>query len=177
MQKYFFIFVLFFMCSCNHNRTHKFQVPEYEKMADRLTLRTAIKLKKEKNLTLVGIGGGMMDHIRMMSMSFVYKNEIDIEAGRDLLVSCLNEYLNAINSDEKLRPHLVNYPFEPKNVEIWIYIHRSDNQRMDLGKISFISSIEGNFKYKIDKDPHNSEIIYKETYEEAIAKIKATNDS
>jgi len=52
-----------------------YQVPDYEKIADAITEKTAKKMKEQKNLCLVGTGGGMMDDIRAMHMSFFYYQE------------------------------------------------------------------------------------------------------
>ena len=71
---------------------------DYEKIADRITDNTAKKLEKEKQyLHLVGTGGGMMDDIKMMAMSFYFYHEVDLMKQEINCVYSVEEYLSAIN--------------------------------------------------------------------------------
>jgi hypothetical protein len=88
-----------------------YQEKDYEKIADAITEKTAKKLKEQKNLCLVGTGGGMMHDIYGMDMSFDYYQEVDLKTARELIVYAVSEYLLAINSNEEVRPYLHNYPF------------------------------------------------------------------
>jgi hypothetical protein len=83
---------------------------DYEKIADKITEKTAKKLKEQKGLSLAGTGGRMMDDIQMMMMGFNFYKIVDIETARQLLVDSVQEYLSAINSNEEIRPHLHDYP-------------------------------------------------------------------
>jgi hypothetical protein len=69
------------------------------KLADQITKNTALKLRKEKGLVLAGTGGGMMDDVNFMFMSFDYFQEVDVDKARTLLVEAAQEYLSAINTD------------------------------------------------------------------------------
>ena len=53
-------------------------MPNYEKIANKITERTGKKLKEQKNLYLIGTGGGMMHDIQLMSMSFDYYQEVNL---------------------------------------------------------------------------------------------------
>jgi hypothetical protein len=94
---------LFACSSCN------FKSDNYEKIADKITINTAKKLRNEFGLILVGIGGQMMNDIQMMSMEFNFYNVIDTEVIRKLLIKSVQEYLFTINSNEEIRPYLHNY--------------------------------------------------------------------
>lgn len=87
---------------------------DYEQIADAITAKTAKKIKNEKELILMGTGGGMLGDIYMMAMSFRYCQEVDFNTARQLVVYCVEEYLSAINSDEKVRPYLHNFPLQQK---------------------------------------------------------------
>ena len=141
----------------------------YEKLADKITARTAKKLKQEKGLILVGSGGRMMGDIKMMMMSFDYHKVVDMDEARKLLIYCVEEYLNAINSDEKVRPYLHNYPFTDKNIEIEIVFRNPDGSKVAPNEITIATADEGRLAYSID-DPekHTLKRIHRETYEEAL---------
>lgn len=134
-MRYLFLLLTTFFCSL-----HGYQVPNYEKIADKITAKTAKRLEAKENLRLVGTGGGMMDHVRMMAMSFDCFHELTIEEGRELLIHCVDEYLLGVNSNKEIRPHLNNYPFNPKNIEIWIFIYNPDGSKVSSGRLSFITS-------------------------------------
>lgn len=111
----------------------------------------------------------MMHDIRMMAMSFHFYHEVDLEEARELLVYVVTEYLSAINSNEKVRPYLHNYPFATKNIEIRIWIYEPDGTYPPSDKIDYISSMNGLLEYYTCSDPRQP--IYEETYEEALQVI------
>lgn len=142
---------------------------DYEKLADKITVKTAKKLEQEKGLILIGVGGRMMDDIKLMMMGFNYRKIIDINEARNLLVYCVEEYLTAINGDKKVRSYLHNYPFTSRNVEIKIFIYSPDGSDVPPNELSIVASNEGELVYKIDyPEKHTIKPIHEETYEEAL---------
>ena len=59
-----------------------YQLPDYEKIADEITSKTAKRLEEEKKLYLVGTGGRMMGDIQAMDMSFYFYKEVDLKTAR-----------------------------------------------------------------------------------------------
>ncbi|VHO02453.1 hypothetical protein [Candidatus Rhabdochlamydia sp. T3358] len=142
-------------------------LPDYEKIADDITEKTAQKLKEKKNLYLIGTGGRMMNDIQAMHMSFHFYQEVDLKEARELVVYAVNEYLLDINNNEEIRPYLHEYPFTAQNVEIRIFIYKPDRSRLPPEKIYYIASINGVLEYHIrDSNPYQA--IHEETYEEAL---------
>jgi hypothetical protein len=149
-----------------------YQSADYEKIADRITVKTALKLKKEKGLNLIAIGGGMMHDIQRMSMEFNFYKVVDMKMARELLVYSVEEYLSAINSSEKVRQYLHNYPFTSQNVKIVIYFYNQDRFKVPSGKISIVAARRGTIEFFID-DPeiNNIKSIHEETYQEALKTV------
>lgn len=169
IKKLFYLLITVLVFSCNnYSKYSKFKPPEYERISDHIVRNTAKKLKQTKDLRLIGTGGGMMYNVRMVAMSFSFNHKINVNEGRDLVIACLNECLEAYNLNEEIRPYLANYPFEPKNIEIRIFIQNPDRSEVPLGEISYISAIDGVLQYKPEEGPN----IYQETYEEAMLKFK-----
>ncbi len=163
-----FLSILLFLSSCNA-LSSEYEPPEYEKLADRITLKTSDKIERETGLRLIGTGGGMMNKVRMMAMIFVCYKEINMEEGRELVIYGVNEYLSAINSNEELRPHLVHYPFKPQDVQITLHIRGSDNRGVPIGALSVVEEIEGKVVYKVfEPYPVVIKRIREETFEEAV---------
>lgn len=166
------IFIGLFFCYSRNG----YQVPEYEKMADRITERTARKLQQEKSLYLIGTGGRMMDDVKAMHMSFEYYKAVDLKSIRDLMVYAIDEYLIFINQDQKIRSYLHNYPFTPENVEIHIFFYNPDRSYVSDGAIYYVSAIDGVINYYIEgQKEFTREAICTETYEEAVEQLSLTN--
>jgi hypothetical protein len=167
---FFFLALVIIMISCDN------ETPNYIKLAHKIINQEAKKLEKEKGLVLIGTGGRMMDDIEEMYMGFQYFKEVDLDTARKLLVYCIEKYLSAINSDEKVRPYLHNYPSTVKNVEIGIWFYKPDRTNLSWGKIYYVSAINGVLSYYIKPSKNQSrEAICEETYEEAL-KIVKSND-
>ena len=152
-----------------------YQSPRYEQLADEITGKTAKKLKTQKGLFLIGIGGRMMDDIQVMKMSFEYYQEVDLKIGRELLVHVINEYLSAINSNEEIKPHLHEYPFTAKNVTISIFFSNPDRSKFPPGKIACISSLKGTLTYYTYSNSNFLQAIHVESYEKAVQEITLNN--
>jgi hypothetical protein len=147
--------------------------PYYIKLADQITIKTAKQLQQEDNLILVGTGGRMMHDIQMMAMSFDIYHEVDLNEARELLVHAVEKYLLAINSDEKIRPYLHEYPFNAKNIEIRIWILNADKTVVALDKIFYCNAIEGICNYYLHlPEIYSRKLICEETFEEAVEKVK-----
>jgi hypothetical protein len=146
-----------------------YQLPDDEKIVNRITEETAKKLGEREKLALIGTGGQMMHKIEMLSMSFQLFHEVDLQKAREIIVYAVREYLSDINNNEEVRPYLHNYPFTAKNVEIMIFVYGPDRRELPPQKIGYISSRNGILKYynRADRDHP----ICKETYEEALGKI------
>ena len=151
-----------------------YPLPDYEKIANKITERTAKELQEQKNLYLVGTGGRMMNDIQAMDMSFCFYEEVDLKAAKELLIYIIDEYLSAINNNKEIRPYLHEYPFTAKNVEIRIWIYEPDGSRLSPEKIHYVSSIDGVLDYYIRGSGHR-QAICEETYEEALKLVKNTD--
>ena len=157
------------LCGCS---SEGYQSPDYVKIADNITEKTAKNLQAQKHLYLIGTGGGMMHDIQAMHMSFQYFQEVDLTTARNLMVYAINEYLLAINSNEQIRPYLHNYPFTAKNLEMRIWIYNPDRSKPTHGKINYISAIDGVINYYTDTtEKYNRKSICTEIYEDALKKV------
>ena len=152
---------------------------DYEKIADRVTREVARKLKKEKGLHCAGKGGGMMSDIQEMALSFQFFHEVDLTEARELLVYATTEYLNAINGSKEVRPYLHNYPFKVENIEIMIWIKKSDGRDVASNQIAFLSTVKGILSYALPRERGvlSRKILHEETYEEALKILKDQEDA
>lgn len=173
MRVWFFIVLLFF-CGCGNA---PYYVPsEKEEFCNKVTRIAAKQICNATGLVPCGSGGGAMDQVRMLALSFNYGQEVNITEGRKLLISALDTFQAVINSDEEIRPYLIKYPFEPKNIEIRIFIQNPDGRPIGLDALCVISAIDGILEYEIHTpDGMWLDTVYQETYEEALKKMKETH--
>ena len=170
MRYVYLVIVILSLSACNNSPPIKsYEIPEHEKIADRITARTVQKIEAETGLRLMGIGGGMMNQVRMMAISFEQLGEITMEQGRELVIYCMNEYLSAINGSEEIRPFLVHYPFITKDIQIDIYIRKQDRREVSIGTLCVVGAIKGKLQYDI-KQPGLPSLrqVHEETYDEAV---------
>jgi hypothetical protein len=144
---------------------------DQESLSNHVTSVVAKTLKKEKGLLPCGSGGGGKP-IRTMALCFDYRDTMDVEIGRELLVASVKTYLDAINANPKLRPHLKNYPFTAENIEIIIYWHLGEAGKAGTGRLTNVSAMRGVLKYQVYNAEGRLETVRKETYDEALALIK-----
>lgn len=176
MRVFLFVVMCVFLSGCRQNN-NTYILSEKEMLSDEIIRKVAIKIKKEKNLHPCGTGGQMMDQIKMLYLGFNYYYDITIDEGRELLVYAVNEFVSEVNADERIRPYLNNYPFEPKNVQIGIFLFTQDGSLPALGKLIVITAQEGKLQYEID-DPETKlfKTVHSETFEEAVLKIKQSKN-
>ena len=171
-------FIIFFSCEKTISQHSYQRNPEWaladEIYDNEIGEKVFSKLKKEKKLHVCESGWALRgkEKIQIMRCGFDYYNEISFEEARELLLEVGNLYLNTINENERIRPSLGIYPFNPKNIHVDIFISKRDGSKLKPEQLHVISINEGQLEY-MNHDLENEllQIIYKETYEEAMAKI------
>lgn len=175
MNKYllYILLLILFGCSRFDQLGNTSRLSDDELIVDELLAKTASYLKKEKGLEPMGSGGRMLQKIKMLELAFIYKQPLDIEDGRKLLVETVETFVDIINNDKRIHPYLNNYPFEPKNVEIRILIQKQDLSLLEPGKLCLLTAINGGCRYDVnDITTDQLKTIYEETFVEAQKKLK-----
>lgn len=159
--------------SCTPKTRPSYRISEKEALANEITLKVAHQLKKEKGLVPIGTGGGMMNQIWMLSLSFNYYRPVTIEEGRELLIAVLDCYADAVNSDARIHPYLKNYPFRTSNFEIFIFLKDPSGAKVSQGDLSILSSRKNILEYEFyEPGTGRLKVRHKETYAEALDKMK-----
>jgi hypothetical protein len=175
MNKFLIIlsFLILLGCSSEIKFQESQKISQKQKIVNQIRFKAAKFIEKEKGLKPCGTGAQMMYEVKMLALAFVYNQPIDIQQGRELLVYTVETFVAMINQDERIHPYLYNYPFEPKNVEIRIFINNPDNSWVDPGKLCIVSTIDGCCEYEIrDSKTGRLETIFKETFAEAKEKLQ-----
>ncbi len=160
-----------FLTGCAQRLKH--QPSEKEKLTNNILKKVSHKLKKENGLQPCGTGGQMMDEIVMLHLAFNYYLPVDVEQGRKLLITAVNEFLAEVNSDEKVRPYLKNYPFMPHNIQIVIFIQNPDGSDVAPEQLRVISAMRGLLAYEINSPTGFFITVHAERYEEALLQLSS----
>jgi hypothetical protein len=146
---------------------------EKEQFADDILRKVATKLKQETGLIPCGTIGQMLNKVQVLGLSFNYYLPADIVEGRKMLIQAINSLMDEVNQEKRIHPYLSRYPFTSRNIEIHIYLRSPEGRDVTPGALWIIEASEGFLHYKIDNPAtHRLTDIYKETYDEALERIK-----
>ncbi|NGX48444.1 MAG: hypothetical protein K940chlam5_00029 [Candidatus Anoxychlamydiales bacterium] len=159
------ILVLFFCSSCSKT--------EYEKKRDlenKIIGQTWRQLEKEKNLVPAGEGKSITLGNEFIGLYFQYFNPLTIDEARELVIYAAETLLHNLNSNEKLN-ELIAHPYPMNWIEIKIFTYNPDCSDIEPPGISIVKFRRNNLEYVTDENK-KFKIIHKETYEEALEKLK-----
>jgi len=131
--------VLFLLSGCCNNLCY--YLDEKENLCNKITCKIAIELKNELKLVPYGSGGQAMDQIKMLALCFIYREPVEIDQARKLLIASVDKFTAKINENEDIRPYLNNYPFKTKNIEIMIFIQDPSRNNSEPEKLCVVSII------------------------------------
>ena len=171
-MKYVLI-LMFLLTGCDAPSIPQSYPSSMESLVDEVRNQTFVQLKMEKELHPCGIGSGMKDKIRMLALSFNYYRELNIEEARELLMYATRVFLDKINSNQEIRPFLLNDPFTPFDIDITVFLRNLDGSYPNTEKLQVIAMTNGRFIYKIDTPARKQyKTILTETFAEAEKNLK-----
>jgi hypothetical protein len=152
---------------------------EHGKMLYSFVAKTGNKLEKKYGMSPCGIGGGAKeDGIWLMALSFDrYGDPLTEAEARKLIINCVDDFLEAVNNDEQLKPFLKEYPFTAKNLDLTIYNYDKGQVLNYFPYIAIVTNSEGKVGFFTENASTKYGYYTKkyETYDEAIAILKREN--
>jgi len=133
---------------------------------------TIATLAKKYNLNPCGIG--MNGKFEYVEISFQTHRSMEKDEIRVILLDCTDVFLKNINSCEKIRPYLKDYPFTNKNAGIVLFIHDEKDYDVFHPQICCASSDRGEISYHTQSKDNlfRYKETYEETYEQALDIVK-----
>jgi hypothetical protein len=173
-----FLMSFIFLFGCNSNRE-----PNYIDMSNEIVDNYLIDMKSYHGLRCFGRGGGFMEKVNVISISFTLQGQRNQMELREIIVSITEDLLKRYNNNQEIRPYLKNYPFTAENLRIAIYlvddkgahIHNKGSLR-DLFSGVFQSYGEVSYAVENDLKPYPQDV-FEETYEEALMIVKNKKSS
>jgi hypothetical protein len=137
--------------------------------------KVARKLSKKHQMDCIGVGGGMMDSVYMIGLTFQIYHIMDQAEARERIVDCVEEILNAINGNQEIRPYLKNYPFTTKNLQVAISVKQSDGRDVfdpDFEMVFIFESDDIDYCTVDSANTRRYKNQYRESYKEALAMVR-----
>ena len=115
-------------------------------------------------------GGSLMENIQMISLFFrTHGKHYSVEDARSLMITCIKEYLERINTNKDIKPYLCVFPFTAENLEFQINFYKEPLLRVEKGYVSTVGVVKGKVYYlTFDHEKGKSEDLFHESYEEAV---------
>lgn len=114
------IFRMFFLILISFSFISFYREPTHCRLANKFMNEFSYKVKKEKNLSLIGRGGSMMKNVEEIFFHFVSPVTYDLDNARRFYVETVENFLEEINNNKNIMPYLKNYPFTISNTDIII---------------------------------------------------------
>lgn len=175
MKRIFSFLLLLCACSLLLSLKRSDQGVNYVKIADKIVAKTANTLCKKHQLSCIADSAGMMHCVYMVGMSFEIRCTLDENEARIILIDCVEELLEAINSNKEIRPFLSNYPFNEKNIHLAIFsVDKNGQDTFDpyIGSVSISKQDSITFRTKDPNNIYGYKNEYRENYQEALKTVR-----
>ncbi len=152
--------------------------PDHCKFAGEIMNQFISDAEKQYGLFCHGSGGRFLNRVNAIHLSFVTLGPKSQEELRVMMVTITEDFLKRVNSHEKIREYLVNYPFQSTDLKFRISLMDLDGKAIhNKGKekelLSDVVLLDGKLSYKIENDDKAYlQTVHRETYEEARAIVK-----
>ena len=177
LSRLMFLSLLIFNCIYGGDLSSQHVSPPYVEMAGKIRSEIAQMLAKRYNMKIFGISGGMADCVNMLGLDFQIQGPLPKEQLRRILIESVHELLEAVNSNQQIRPFLKNYPFTEKEIITTLFVIDKNRENVFDPEILVASSYHGrlifNTKDKAVKYGYKQEI--KEDYETALKIVLEEN--
>ncbi len=125
----------FFIVACIFSSCAK--RPAHVKNADNVTKSFNEMIVREKSIFAIGSGGYFnRNKVDALYADYEVYKPYSREEARELLVATVNEFVQHINQNEAIRPHLAHYPISVENVSISMaFVDKKHNPFDSLAQI------------------------------------------
>lgn len=129
-------------------------------------------LSAKHQMRQIGTGLGGMDKLWLVSLVFEKRDlHMTEQEARRLIVSCVDEFIEAVNTNQKLRPLLKVYPFTAENISLMIHNVSPERRNPVHPFVATVSMDRGEITYftRNKDNPIRYESKKYETFAEAVA--------
>ncbi|MBX3718392.1 MAG: hypothetical protein KF898_01940 [Parachlamydiales bacterium] len=151
------------------------KTPDYVTYANQIIKMFAEEMEREHEIFCVGDSGSMPEFINDIGIEFQLFRRATIEEARALEVFAVERLTEMINSHEKIRPYLCEFPFPPSRVEVCLSFCLPSGISFADGTIARVTQIRGNVRYlSTTPESFHYTTLLKEPYLEAKKIVEAS---
>jgi hypothetical protein len=168
-----FLLITSIYAACSTNSATDLSDDDYY---NRFLILTAQNVDTKYGLSIIAFGGSVDNEkkITKITVAFNASHPLTIEQFRNLTLSSLGVYQNAINQDLRLKNMLYEYPFPIERFEIDVFAKNVDGSSVFFPLFQVAGLMNGKINYHSvdnERDFNYIETIT-ETYEEALQKLQ-----
>ena len=141
----FFITILLTRSILNSNET---KYPDYLKYVDEIVKDFSNEMENRYELHYCGDGGSMPTDVAEIEVLFISYRHSTVDEARTMEVKAIQELLQRINSHEKIRPYLREYPFNQDRVGVSISFRTKTDDRPLDGSVALVFLAKNKIFYK-----------------------------
>ena len=170
MIRFILILCLFILGACSSKDS---LLPEGDRLGNQIIFELGKKMQ-DKGLKLIAFGGAEANGKTWnLDASFKANFELTLPEARKLIVELVDDFLQMINADEKLRPYLSEFPFTVKNLSLTIF---GKNQKKTDQFLLCVYSEKADISY-LKNNPNGGMLLteFEETYEEAVQRLNESD--
>ncbi len=105
------------------------------------------EIEKRYDLHCYGSGGSMPTDVEKIDVLFISYHKSSVAEARKMELGAIQALLSRINSHEKIRPYLREYPFGSDRVHISISFRTETDDRPLDGSVAFVSIVNNKIYY------------------------------
>ena len=168
--------LLFVLTTSCQSTISSLSTPEHVRLGDQEMSSFAKEVKATNNLQLLGMGGGFLNRINKLSLTFSSEEAPTVDEARMIFFDLSTRFLSRVNQNEEIRPYLVDYPFTIENLELMILFFGETPGRVK--GVSFSPPYKHIWRpsyvlYSTDNlSTKEREISFRESYEEGLERFQ-----
>lgn len=121
--------------------------PRHVQLANSITSPFCRELEKTQHLALIGSGGGMIENVESISLTFTSRQKVNVDQGRAMLVEIVEPLLKRVNSCPELRPYLDHFPFTADDLDISVLFQTPSGDFINEPFLASLSVYKGKASY------------------------------
>ena len=114
------------------------KIEDYEKYVNEIINQFEKEMKQEYGFRCIGSGGSMPHDVESIDVKFTMYKRATIEEARELVVMATRKLQRIVNTHEKIRPYLREYPFSSKRVEISLSFCKKNHEQYTDGSVAYV---------------------------------------
>lgn len=133
------VIVIMFLIIGHSMNANETKSPDYLKYVDEIVNDFVEQMEKKYKLHCYGSGGSMPTDVEKIDVLFAYYKKSTVDDARKMEVNAIQELLRRINTHEKIRPYLREYPFHADRIGISISFRTKTNGHPLDGSVAHVS--------------------------------------